>query len=67
MSSDNDSDPATDLPTAQSLVRLRLLAEDAACRARDISETGGAIRPWSRSMAPASTRSGWPHARMAYV
>lgn len=40
MSSDNDSDPATDLPTAQSLVRLRLLAEDAARRASDISEAG---------------------------
>jgi hypothetical protein len=40
MSSDNDSDQATDLPTAQSLVRLRLLAEDAARRARDISEAG---------------------------
>lgn len=40
MSSDDDSDPATDLPTAQSLVRLRLLAEDAARRASDISEAG---------------------------
>jgi hypothetical protein len=39
MSSD-DSDRAVDLPTAQSLVRLRLLAEDAARRASDISEAG---------------------------
>ncbi len=40
MSTDNDSDPATDLPTIQSLVRLRLLTEDAQRRAGDISEAG---------------------------
>jgi hypothetical protein len=40
MSSERDSDAAMDLPTAQSLVRLRLLAEDAARRASDISEAG---------------------------